>query len=258
MRLDVAVFAQGLAESRQKAQLLIDAGCVFVQGKPIRKASFAVSDDAEIHLEGKLPLPYVGRGGLKLEGALREFGISPSGLIAADIGASTGGFTDCLLQNGAKKVYAIDSGREQLHPSLRADPRVVSMEECNAKTLSESLLGERVDLAVMDVSFTSQTVLYAAINAILKPDGMLISLIKPQFEVGKSGIGKKGIVRDPKQHFKACSDVLDAAEQCGLFAQNFMRSPILGGDGNAEFIALFSRILPRKIRADEMKKIVYQ
>lgn len=239
VRLDVALTERGLTESRTKALERIKSGAVKVNGVPITKPAFPVSEEDRITCDREGECPYVSRGGYKLEAALDAFGVDPAGLLCLDIGASSGGFTDCLRQRGASRIYAVDAGRDQLHPSLRADPKVVSLENRNARYLTENDIPETVDLIVMDVSFISQTKLYAALLPFLKPNGKMITLIKPQFEVGRSGIGKGGIVKDEKARQSAVTSVTEAAALYGLACQRVIPSPILGGDGNREFLALF-------------------
>jgi 23S rRNA (cytidine1920-2'-O)/16S rRNA (cytidine1409-2'-O)-methyltransferase len=203
-------------------------------------------------------MPYVGRGGLKLEAALDAFRIDVTELVAADIGASTGGFTDCLIKRGAKKVFAVDSGINQLHKSLISDNRVVSMEKMNARNLTAEVLGELCDIAVMDVSFISQALLYGSVKSILKENGIFISLIKPQFEAGRNNIGKNGIVRDISIHATLIKRLFDTAESYGLFCGGAIRSPIEGGDGNIEYLALFEKTKSGIITDDRyINKLVY-
>lgn len=242
MRLDVYLTEKGYCESRKKASDIIKAGNVFVCGRCVQKAAFdlELEKETEIKIIGDI-CQYVGRGGLKLERAIECFKIDVSGLVCADIGASTGGFTDCLLQRGAKKVYAVDSGKDQLHKKLRQDERVVCMEETNARYLTSDYLGEKCDLAVMDVSFISQTLLYGSVSNILKDSGRFISLIKPQFEAGRENIGKKGIVKDEKVRRAVCDNIKAYAEKSGFECIEIIDSPILGGDGNKEFLALFEK-----------------
>lgn len=237
-RLDRTLVDRGLAVSRTLAARLIREGSVLVNGIAATRPALEVGDGDGIVLRDNPLTRYVSRGGLKLEKALDVFAADPAGLVCADIGASTGGFTDCLLQRGAAKVYAVDSGTDQLHPSLRGDERVISLENVNARELDESLM-PRVDLAVMDVSFISQAKLYPALTRILKPGAVLIALIKPQFEVGRGKIGKGGVVRDEKAK-RACIEALrDAAAAERLTLLDVIPSPIPGGDGNEEFLALF-------------------
>ena len=240
MRLDAFLHKNGLCESRTRAQNIIKSGLVTVNGKIVLKSSAEVVDSDEIIVKGDY-IPYVSRGGLKLEAALDEFKISVEGLIAVDIGASTGGFTDCLLQRGAVKVYAVDCGCGQLHEKLKNDVRVVSLENLNAKTLDPSLLGgSEADIVVMDVSFISQTKLYPAVCSVLRRGGIFVPLIKPQFEVGRSGIGKNGLVTDDAVRRRAVETVTQAAEEFGFRRVGLMTSAIKGGDGNVEYIAAFS------------------
>ena len=237
MRIDVYMTEKGLSESRSKAQAMIAEGFVLINGKKAKKPSAEVSEGDEVLITEQLM--FVSRGGQKLLHALEEFHVTAEGAICADIGASTGGFTDCLLKHGAKKVYAIDSGTDQLHPSLRADERVVCMEKTNARSLTAEAIGERCDLAVMDVSFISQTLLYPAVKSILKPGGSFISLIKPQFETTASRLGSGGILRDKKERERTVQRVLEQAKLQGFTALSVIPSPITGGDGNIEYLAHF-------------------
>ncbi|MBR5322816.1 MAG: TlyA family RNA methyltransferase [Clostridia bacterium] len=238
MRLDVYLTDSNIFESRKKATDNIKEGCISVDGKIITKPAYFVDGLEKIEVIGNF-CPYVGRGGFKLEGALDFFKIDVNGLTCVDIGSSTGGFTDCLLQRGAARVYAVDSGRDQLHSKLREDSKVVCMEEFNARQLTVDNLGGEVDLAVMDVSFISQTHLYQAVSSVLKDNGFFISLVKPQFEAGKSHIGKNGIVKNEKIHRIVCENIKDVARIYGLQCIEIIESPIKGGDGNKEFLALF-------------------
>ncbi len=235
MRADVYLVKSGHAQSRQTAQRLIAEGNARIDGRVIRKASEEISE-GEHTVAVENTMRYVGRGGYKLEGALDAFGLDVSGVAAADIGASTGGFTDCLLQRGARRVWAVDSGEGQLAASLRTDERVVSMERCNARYLEPEQLGEPMDLIVMDVSFISATYLIPRFPALLREGGSAICLIKPQFEVGRSMIGKGGIVKDRAAHRYAIERVLEAARAVGLRPIGLIPSPIAGGDGNREFL----------------------
>ena len=233
-RLDRAIVDRGLVESREKAQALIMAGEVLIDGQKASKAGQLVSPETRIEVTAKQR--YVGRGGLKLEGALQHFGIDVTGLVAADFGSSTGGFTDCLLQAGAARVHAIDVGTNQLDWRLRNDPRVVVHEGVNARYIELTDLGEPVDLAVCDVSFISATLILPAMVKVLKSaTGTLIVLVKPQFEAGKGQVGKGSIVRDPALHQEACAKVQAAAEELG-FETRIMESPITGAEGNKEFL----------------------
>jgi len=241
-RLDVYLTERGDTESRSRAQALIKSGSVAVNGKTVIKASYPVEDGDEVSLLREQICPYVSRGGFKLEAALKGFMVDVRGLVCADIGASSGGFTDCLLQHGAKRVYAIDSGSGQLHPSLLRDQRVISRENCNARYLTENDLPEAVDLMVMDVSFISQTKLYGALVPLMKDGALLLSLIKPQFEVGRNAVGKGGIVRDEAKRKEAVETVVSGARAYGLHCEAVIPSPIRGGDGNVEFLACFQKI----------------
>lgn len=239
MRLDLYLSENGFCRSRSRAKELIVSGAVTVGGKTVLKPSYEVCDGDAVVCDTSSQCRYVSRGGLKLERALDYFGISPEGLVCIDIGASTGGFTDCLLQHGAAKVYAIDSGTAQLDDSLASDPRVVSYENMNARYITADDIGGKCRLAVMDVSFISQTKLFPAVTEILEPGGVLISLIKPQFEVGRSGIGKGGIVKDAKKRLTAVDNVCRSAAEYGLVCRGTVLSPIEGGDGNTEYLACF-------------------
>ncbi len=238
MRLDVYLTEKNICESRKKSSDTVKAGYVSVNGKFITKPAFEVDGSEKIEVVGQV-CSYVGRGGLKMEGAIKAFELDVGGLVCVDIGSSTGGFTDCLLQNGALKVFAVDSGKDQLHPKLRADKRVICMESFNARYLTSDNLGEECDLAVMDVSFISQVLLYGTVSSVLKDGGLFVSLIKPQFEAGKSGIGKNGIVKDEKVHLHVCEKIKENARLFGLENLKIIESPILGGDGNKEFLGLF-------------------
>jgi len=232
-RLDRMVAARGLAESREKAQALIMAGEVLVNGQKAAKPGQMVAADSAIEV---LHRPrYVSRGGLKLEAALEHFGIDPTGMVCLDIGSSTGGFTDCLLQHGAARVYAVDCGTAQIDWKLRSDPRVMVHENTNARHLAFADIGELADLAVFDVSFISVTLILPAVVPILKPDGQMVVLVKPQFEVGKGQVGAGGIVRDPDLHARAREKVSGALHSLG-FTAAMMESPILGAEGNREFL----------------------
>lgn len=243
MRADLYLYQNGHTDSREQARRLIEAGAVRIDGCAVKKPSLGVDESVSHAVEIVRPDSerYVGRGGLKLERALEAFSIDPTGAVALDIGASTGGFTDCLLQNGASRVYAIDSGEGQLHPRLRADGRVVNIEKCNARALTPDRIGEPASLAVMDVSFISQTCILPVIPPLLTEKGMLVSLIKPQFEAGRGAVGKGGIVRRREHREEAIRRVLEGAESAGLLCVGLVVSPITGGDGNVEYLALFAR-----------------
>jgi 23S rRNA (cytidine1920-2'-O)/16S rRNA (cytidine1409-2'-O)-methyltransferase len=232
-RIDVLLVERGLAESRAKAQALILAGQVVVGDQRVDKPGTQVSVDAELRLKGEV-LPYVSRGGLKLKAAIDRFGLDMRGRICADIGASTGGFTDCLLQEGAARVHAIDVGYGQLHEKLRTDPRVRSRERVNARYLTAEDLPEKVGIAVVDVSFISLTQVLPAVLPFLEPGGLLVALVKPQFEVGRERIGKGGVVRDAAARQEAIDTVAAFAREQGLEVRGVMDSPVPGPAGNVE------------------------
>lgn len=235
-RLDVLLVEKGLVDTRARARAVIMAGSVFVAGERVDKAGAVVKDDAEIVLKGET-LKYISRGGLKLEAALDAFGVDVAGKTAVDLGSSTGGFTDCLLQRGASKVYAIDAGRGQLDWKLRNDPRVVSMEKFNARYLKpEDIGGEPVGIAVIDVSFISLTKIIPPAAGVLAPGGALIALIKPQFEVGKGEVGKGGIVRDESKRREVVDKITAFVSGLGLDVKGVVESPITGADGNVEYL----------------------
>jgi 23S rRNA (cytidine1920-2'-O)/16S rRNA (cytidine1409-2'-O)-methyltransferase len=236
-RLDHLLVERGLAENRTKAQALILSGQVLVDGQRAEKAGQAVLAASQVRVLERMP--YVSRGGFKLAAALDGFGIQVEGRVCVDVGASTGGFTDCLLQRGALRVYAVDVGAGQLDWRLRNDPRVVVKEGLNARYLRLEDLGERVDLAVCDVSFISATLILPALVEALKPGGEMVILVKPQFEAGRGQVGKGGIVRDPAVHQAACARVEEAARRLG-FETSLMESPLPGAEGNLEFL-LYAR-----------------
>jgi 23S rRNA (cytidine1920-2'-O)/16S rRNA (cytidine1409-2'-O)-methyltransferase len=242
-RIDKLLVARGLAESRTRAQALVMAGLVLVGEQRVEKSSEMFETDAPIRVKGAddPATRYVGRGGLKLEAALREFHLEVTDCVCLDVGASTGGFTDCLLQHGARRVVAIDVGHNQLSWRLRNDPRVEAREGVNARYLRPEDFAERFDLAVMDVSFISATKVLPAIVPLLKSAGRIILLIKPQFEVGRGEVGKGGIVSDPAQHARVVAEVGAAAEELGLFPRGVIESPVRGADGNLEFLALYEK-----------------
>jgi 23S rRNA (cytidine1920-2'-O)/16S rRNA (cytidine1409-2'-O)-methyltransferase len=241
-RIDKLLVDCGLIESRTKAQAVIMAGSVLVDEKRVEKPSEAYPADANIRIKGGGPeTRYVSRGGLKLEAALKHFDIRPEGYACIDIGSSTGGFTDCLLQHGAKRVVAVDSGTNQMVWSLRTDPRVTVMEKTNARNLTAADFDKNFDLAVIDVSFISVTKVLPAVLALLTGDGRIITLIKPQFEVGKGEVGKGGIVRESEKHERVVAEINRFAEEIGLLVRGVIESPILGAEGNKEFLALYER-----------------
>ncbi len=239
-RLDLLLQARGLAESRERARGLILSGSVLVDGKKVEKAGAQVQQDAEIILLGPTS-PYVSRGGIKLEAALDTFHLDVSGKVAIDVGASTGGFTDCLLQRGAARVYAVDVGYGQLAWRLRQDPRVIILERSNIRTLSPSAIPEPVDLATIDVSFISLEKVIPAVISFLKPHGEIVALVKPQFEVGKGEVGRGGIVRSPEKHQRVLNRIYEKAAEWGLEIGGSIPSPILGQKGNTEFLVYFKR-----------------
>lgn len=235
-RLDVLLVERGYAETRTKAQAVIMSGLVYVQGQKSDKpgTSYEETVDIEVRTGG---CPYVSRGGLKLEKALRDFGVDPTGFVCSDSGASTGGFTDCLLQQGASKVFAIDVGYGQLDWKIRSDPRVVVMERTNIRYVTSEQLGEQLDLSVVDVSFISLKIVLPVIKSLLKSTGQVLCLIKPQFEAGKEKVGKKGVVRDPDVHKEVLDQFVENVTQIGFKILGMTFSPVKGPEGNIEFLA---------------------
>jgi 23S rRNA (cytidine1920-2'-O)/16S rRNA (cytidine1409-2'-O)-methyltransferase len=245
-RLDVWLAEHGLAESREKAQALVMAGRVRVDGQPAAKAGTRVRDGAEVTVD---PGPaHVGRGALKLAGALDALSISPDGLVAIDVGASTGGFTQVLLERGAVRVYAVDVGRAQLHDKLRQDPRVVVLERTNARLLSPAVVPEPCGIAVMDVSFISVRRILPALREVLAPGASAVVLVKPQFEVGRGQVGRGGIVREPALHLQALRDVAGESQALGYGVRGACPSPVPGAEGNREF---FLHLVPGAPRLDD-------
>lgn len=242
-RIDKLLVERGLAESRTKAQAMVMAGSVLVREQRVAKPSDLISIDAQIRIRGAddPTSRYVGRGGLKLESALREFGVEVMDLRCLDVGASAGGFTDCLLQHGALRVVTVDVGHNQLDWRLRIDPRVEVREGVNARYLTPGDFDNLFDLAVMDVSFISATKVMPAIVHLLTGTGRLITLIKPQFEVGRGEVGSGGVVRDPQKHLRVVEEVNNAAARLGLRVEGVIESPIHGADGNVEFLALYQK-----------------
>jgi 23S rRNA (cytidine1920-2'-O)/16S rRNA (cytidine1409-2'-O)-methyltransferase len=235
-RLDKLVHDLGLADSRSRAQALILSGVVYVNGQKATKSGMSYPVDAKIELQG-MPIPYVSRGGLKLEAAIKAFDIKPIGWVCADIGASTGGFTDCMLQNGAAKVYAIDVGYGQLDVKLRHDPRVVVMEKVNARHLDADKIQEKMDMITIDVSFISLKIVIPAITSLIKTDGYLLALVKPQFEAGRKEIDKgEGVIRDPVIRRGILEDIRTFVVQLGYQILGDMESPVHGPSGNIEFL----------------------
>jgi 23S rRNA (cytidine1920-2'-O)/16S rRNA (cytidine1409-2'-O)-methyltransferase len=238
MRLDRLLVLRGLAPTREKAQAMILAGVVSVDGRRVEKAGMPVEEAADVSVSGP-PHPYVSRGGMKLEAALDHFRIDPSGLVCLDVGASTGGFTDCLLQRGAAKVYAVDVGYGQLDAKLRGDPRIVVREKVNARSLSKDDVPEPVALAVIDVSFISARLILPAVVPLVAKGGAVVVLVKPQFEAGRSEVGKGGIVRSEDVRGRVVSEIANAGAGLGLEPLGSIRSPIRGAHGNEEFLLAF-------------------
>ena len=234
-RLDVAVFEQGYAPSREKAKALIMAGIVYVNNQKVDKAGFELKEGDVLEVRGKT-LQYVSRGGLKLEKAMQEFPISLAGKICMDVGASTGGFTDCMLQNGAVKVYSVDVGYGQLAWKLRTDERVVNLERTNFRYATREQIPDEIDFASVDVSFISLKHILPNLNALLADDGQAVCLIKPQFEAGKEKVGKKGVVRDLAVHLEVVENVIDLATANGFSVCGLQFSPIKGPEGNIEYL----------------------
>lgn len=239
-RLDILVTERGLAESREKAKALIMAGDVYVDQQKADKPGDLYPEEAPIEVRGK-GLKYVSRGGLKLEKAMAEFPITLTGLVCMDVGASTGGFTDCMLQNGAKKVYAVDVGYGQLAWSLRTDPRVVNLERTNARYLSAEQVPEPIDFFSVDVSFISLSLILPAVRPLLSENARAVCLIKPQFEAGREKVGKKGVVRDPAVHQEVIEKILSFALENGYSVLGLTFSPVKGPEGNIEYLAYLQR-----------------
>lgn len=240
-RLDAALAELGLAKSRTAAQVLIRSGCVTVNGKRAEKPSESVDPETDriAVTDAEAVLKYVGRGGFKLEHAIAEFGLSLNGLTCLDIGASTGGFTDCMLQNGAKRVYAVDVGHDQLDERLRADPRVISLEGLDIRRADESTIGEKVDFIGIDVSFISLRLILPELARFATEGAEGVALIKPQFETGKKNVGKNGVIRDERVHRRIVEEICAFAGTVGLRSLRATPSPIAGGDGNREFLMTF-------------------
>lgn len=234
-RLDQLLFERGLTESRERARTTIMSGLVFVNGQRVDKPGTPVDPEAKIELHGEA-LPFVSRGGFKLDKALKVFPVDPAGKTCLDCGASTGGFTDVLLQHGAKKVYAVDVGYGQLAWKLRTDERVVNLERTNLRYVTQEQIPEPIELAVMDVSFISIRLVIPAVKALLCPDADFICLIKPQFEAGREDVGKKGVVRDSAVHERVIREILDFVPEAGLSAVGLDYSPIKGPEGNIEYL----------------------
>lgn len=234
-RLDMLLMNRGLAASREKAKAMIMEGIVYVDGQKEDKAGSLFDTEAAVEVRGQT-LPYVSRGGLKLEKSVKCFGLNLAGLVCMDVGASTGGFTDCMLQNGAAKVYAVDVGRGQLDWKLRNDGRVICMEKTNIRYVKPEDIGEEVSFASIDVSFISLTKVLEPVKAILAPEGQIVCLVKPQFEAGREKVGKKGVVRDPDVHEEVLCRVISCASQLGFGVLHLDFSPIKGPEGNIEYL----------------------
>ena len=249
-RLDVLLTEAGYADTRSKAQAIIMSGNVYVNGQKADKPGISYEETVQIEVRGA-SCPYVSRGGLKLEKALRDFGVKPEGYVCSDSGASTGGFTDCLLQQGASKVFAIDVGYGQLDFKIRNDPRVVVMERTNIRYVTAEQLGEPLDLSVIDVSFISLKIVLPAIRALLKPEsGQVLCLIKPQFEAGKEKVGKKGVVREPETHREVLDNFVALADELGFTILGLTFSPVKGPEGNIEFLGHLTLAEAEGIRPD--------
>ncbi|RUM43504.1 MAG: TlyA family rRNA (cytidine-2'-O)-methyltransferase [Desulfurobacterium sp.] len=241
LRLDKLLVKRGFVKSRERAKALIMAGKVLVDGKVVDKAGTSVPLDAKVEVKGE-DIPYVSRGGLKLETAIKAFNLNVKGFTCLDVGASTGGFTDCLLKHGAQKVYAVDVGKGQLDWKLRNDPRVISIEGFNARYLTEREVPEKVDLVVIDVSFISLTKILPVVKQFLKPKGKIVALIKPQFELTKREVDRgKGVIRDPSLHKRAIEKILNFSREIGLYPENLTLSKPRGPKGNKEFLVLLSQ-----------------
>jgi 23S rRNA (cytidine1920-2'-O)/16S rRNA (cytidine1409-2'-O)-methyltransferase len=251
-RLDVLLVERNLVVSRERAKTSIMAGLVYVDGQKVDKAGTLVKDTADIKVTGD-SIGYVSRGGLKLAKAIKAFTIVLKGKVVADIGASTGGFTDCSLKNGARKVYAIDVGYGQLAWSLRTDERVINMERTNIRNVAPSDLAERLDFASIDVAFISLDKVLPAVKDLLLPTGEIVALIKPQFEAGKDKVGKKGVVREPAIHKEVVNKVIDFCQSIGLSPINLTYSPVKGPEGNIEYLLYLNLASTHENDIDQVK-----
>ena len=254
-RLDVLLFERGFTDSREKAKKLINDGSVAVNGKPVTKAGFTVSDSDVIELCGDV-MPYVSRGGYKLEKAIKVFEIDLNGCICADIGASTGGFTDCMLQNGAVKVFSVDVGSDQLSYKLRSDTRVINLEKTNFRYADKTLFGDEVDFASVDVSFISLKHILPNLFEILTDSGKAVCLIKPQFEAGKEHVGKNGVVKEASTHIAVVENIYDLAVETGFGVSGIDFSPIKGPQGNIEYLIMLCKNKNSSYNRDNIKKMV--
>lgn len=254
-RLDVAVYEQGYAPSREKAKAIIMAGIVYVNNQKVDKAGFELKEGDVLEVRGKT-LQYVSRGGLKLEKAMQEFPITLEGKVCMDVGASTGGFTDCMLQNGAVKVYSVDVGYGQLAWKLRTDERVVNLERTNFRYATREQIPDEIDFASVDVSFISLKHILPNLNTLLAPDGQAVCLIKPQFEAGKEKVGKKGVVRDLNVHLEVVENVINLAVENGFSVMGLQFSPIKGPEGNIEYLIYLNKsstpIVSENVNAKEL------
>ncbi len=254
LRLDVLLTERGLCESRQKAQAAIMAGLVTVNGEKVTKSGAGVLESDVLEVKGPA-IPYVSRGGLKLEKAMKLWSIDLSGKLCADIGASTGGFSDCMLQCGAAKVYAVDTGYGKLDWKIRTDSRVVALERTNARYLTHEQIPDELDFASVDVSFISLRLILPALRGVLKDGGEVVCLVKPQFEAGRENVGKKGVVRDPAVHLQVLERFLIHASENGFFVKELTFSPIKGPEGNIEYLGyLVTRDMP--LRPLDLKELV--
>ena len=255
-RLDVLLVKKGFYQSRERAKASIMAGIVYVDGQKSDKAGNMIDSEAEIIVKENI-CPYVSRGGLKLEKSMKIWPIILENTVCMDIGASTGGFTDCMLQNGAAKVYAVDVGYGQLDYKLRIDPRVVNMEKCNIRYLDFDKIPEPIDFISIDVSFISLKLVFPVASKLLGEEGSLVCLVKPQFEAGREQVGKKGIVRDPKVHCQVIENVIEYGMENGLYSHGLTWSPVTGAKGNIEYLLYMKKQPPQEgISEDAIRKLV--
>lgn len=254
-RIDALMVSLGVAPSREKAKEMIKSGNVYLNGKVVSKAGLLASDCDIIEYKGESER-YVSRGGLKLEKAVDVFKLDLNGYLCIDIGASTGGFTDCMLQNGAKKVYAVDSGSGQLSPKLKTDHRVIDLEKTNFRYITEKEIPERADFASADVSFISLKYILPALSPLLKDGGSAVCLIKPQFEAGRENVGKKGVVKDPRVHIKVIKNVCSYAVQAGFSVSALDFSPVKGPEGNIEYLVYLKKDEVQSVSAPDVAGVV--
>ncbi len=254
-RLDVAIFSLGLTDSREKARALIMAGSVYVNNQKALKPGDTVGEKDRIEVRGDT-MPYVSRGGYKLEKAMQTFPIQLTGAVCADVGASTGGFTDCMLQNGASRVYAIDVGYGQLAWKLRTDPRVVNLERTNFRYVTEAEIPELLDFASVDVSFISLSIILPVLAGRMKEGGRAVCLVKPQFEAGREKVGKKGVVRDPAVHVEVVERTVDTAQKAGFSTLGLTFSPIKGPEGNIEYLLYLEKSTPVRNECPDARQVV--